>query len=114
DEEPAVTGVVIRKHRAPYRMGVKNRSRAQCPGNRDVKQSFRRWLSAGRFQDLAVGVDFKELFGCQPAFVDRTRRDRQPKRLTFDNRAEISTRAEDPAAAVEIAPEIDEIFSDRL
>src|SRR6266852_2765431 len=86
-----------RKDGAPNRMSVQDRAGLHAAHNGDVEQGFGRRpaISAKNVDGI---IHFQELLGCEAAFVQARGRNRQPKRLAGNHRAEVSTRAQNPPA----------------
>src|SRR5262249_20640580 len=103
DEEAAMAEMVIRKDRAPDRVRMKHRACSDASNDCDVQQRFGGRLSGIRRHRMSGPIDLENLFRCQLALVEGTGRDCDAKRLMVDDGAEISTRAQSPAALVEFA-----------
>ena len=59
-----------------------------------------------------ITIDFKNLPGVHPSFVDRTRGYCQPQRIPRNDSAQIAARSQHPAPAVEVATKADKFGSD--
>src|SRR5713101_280986 len=99
-----------RKHSAPNRMSVQDRAGTHTARDGDVEQRFRRGPSISA-DDVDGIIHLQELRGCEAALVQTCRSNRQPQRLARNHRAEVSTRAQNPAARVETLSDLRQVLT---
>ena len=100
DRETALSTVVVRKNRAPDRVGVQHDLGFASAKYLEVKKRFGRRLTLDRADHAARGIHFEDLIGGQASLVDGACGYGEAKRIAFDDRAEIAARPENPASAV--------------
>src|SRR5262252_1807356 len=86
---------------------------APAPDDLDMEQRLRRWL-AGSTHDVTTLVALQDVVAGERAFGNGAGRDREPQRLASDDGAEVSARAECPAARVKTPPDFGKLSAGAL
>ena len=110
DVKASIPIVVVRKHGCPHRMRMHH---GGCSGGADhfeMQQRFGRWSAGGTACHVPLAVDFQNLSGIHPSFVDGTGGDGETQRLAGKYRAEVAARSKHPASSVEVGSETDKFF----
>src|SRR5215831_5775062 len=111
DAQAAGVGMTLGEERAPSRMGVQDAAGVAVASDGEVQKCFGGGLAVSA-KRTSVGVDFKEVAGCEGGFVQAGGSDQKLQRIAPQNTTVVAAGAEGPAARVKFAADRGELGGD--